>query len=99
MAVKLQEVLSGIDQPPFRLHGGSASSLEAIDPAVVLLISEHRLDHPRPFSIEPAAGLVGEHGSHPRVGAGGSAGASAFALVGIGRDKHLHPAADDLLGL
>jgi len=65
--VQFEQVVGGVDQPPFRPHGGSPSSLEAVDLAVVFLISEHRLDHHRPAVVEPAPGLVRQDGAHPRV--------------------------------
>src|SRR5262245_38670247 len=59
VAVKLEEVVGGGDQPPFRADGGAASSLEAIDATVVLGLAEHGLDHRLALPVEPAAALGG----------------------------------------
>ena len=44
VAVELEEVVGGGDQPPFRPAGGSAAALEAVDAAVELGVGEHGLD-------------------------------------------------------
>src|SRR5215207_5651417 len=44
MAVELEEVVCGGDQPPFRATGGSSAALEAADLAVELQLAEDRLD-------------------------------------------------------
>jgi hypothetical protein len=50
MAVQLGQVVSCHQQPPLSAHGGSASSEESGDMAVVLGVSEHWLDLPSGFS-------------------------------------------------
>ena len=40
MAVEFEEVVGSVDQPPFGGRGGSASSLEAVDLAVELLVAK-----------------------------------------------------------
>jgi hypothetical protein len=42
VAPDLQQVVGGRDQPPFRVAGGSASALEAVDLAVELGVAEDR---------------------------------------------------------
>ena len=51
--VKFQEVVRGGDRAPFRSDGGAASSVEAIDPAVVLGLAEHGLDHRLALAVVP----------------------------------------------
>ena len=80
VAVELEEVVGGGDQPPFRAAGGSSSSLEAVDAPVELGVSEDRLDHRLAFSVELAAGVGLEHAAHERVGAAAPAGPGALAL-------------------
>ena len=55
VAVELEEVVGRGDQSPFRAHGGSASSLEAVDPAVELDLAEHGLDRGLALAVERAA--------------------------------------------
>jgi hypothetical protein len=67
VAVKLEEVVGGGDQAPFRADGGPASSLEAIDATVVLGLAEHGLDHRLALPVEPDAALGGQDAAHERV--------------------------------
>src|SRR5919197_1681582 len=67
-SVKLQEVVSRSDQPPFRASGRPTSSFEAIDPTVGLDLGEDRLDHALAFGVELAASLGGDHPAHEVVG-------------------------------
>src|SRR5271166_6956044 len=69
--VELQEVVGGREQPPFGPGGGSSTSGEAGEPAVVLGISEDRLNELRPLLVEGFAALAGEHRAHERVCAAG----------------------------
>jgi hypothetical protein len=97
--VELEQAVSRGDQPPLRACGGSASSLELVDPSVVLGLSEHGLDHRLAFSVKPAAVVTGEHGPHEGVAAAIPAAAGCVALAGIGRDQDLSAVADDLVDL
>jgi hypothetical protein len=47
------------DQSPFRAHGGSAASSEAVDPAVELRVGEDRLDDRLALAVELAAAVAG----------------------------------------
>src|SRR3954452_15028877 len=95
VSVKLEEVVGGGDQPPFRADGGAASSLESIDAAVVLGLAEHGLDHRLALPVEPAAMLGREHATHERVGAAIPAWPRAAAFAGVRRDQDRDPLVDD----
>src|ERR1039458_10546105 len=62
-------------------------------------MSEHRLDHGFPFSVERTSELGGEHSSHVRVSAAIPSRTGALALAGVGWDQHLDPVVDDVLHL
>ena len=61
MLVELQEVVGGRKETPFGPDGGSSTSGEAGEAAVVLGISEYRLDELGALLIERFAALAGEH--------------------------------------
>src|SRR5687767_6958788 len=92
VAVKLQQVVGGGDQAPLCRDGGSASSLEAGDPAVVFGLTEHGLDHRLALPVEPAAALGGQDAAHERVKAAVPAGPSAAALARVRRNQDRDPA-------
>jgi N-methylhydantoinase B len=52
MAVELEQIVARAEQPPFRAARRSSSSLEAVEAAVELHLSEHRLDCRLVFSVE-----------------------------------------------
>ena len=56
---ELEQVVGGGDQPPLGAAGAEASSLEAVGAAVVLGLSEHRLDSHRPLAVELFAFFAG----------------------------------------
>ena len=97
--MELEEVVGGGDEAPFRVAGGSAAALEAVEAAVELRVREHRLDGFLSSSVERFAELGLEHGAHERVGAAVPARPGAFALVGVGRDEHRDALAGDVLDL
>src|SRR5919199_489546 len=51
--MELEQVVGGSDQAPFAACRGSASSSEAVEPAIELRVPEDWLDHRLPFSVEP----------------------------------------------
>src|SRR5215211_3666282 len=57
VAVKLVEVVGHHQQSPLEAHLGAASSVEAVDAAVVLGVAEQRLDRLFAFSIALVAVL------------------------------------------
>jgi hypothetical protein len=60
MAVELQEIVGGGDEPPFRPAGRSAAALEAADLAVELELAEDRLDGCLALAVKRAAVRGGE---------------------------------------
>src|SRR5829696_90984 len=85
--VELQQVVGGVDEPPFRPAGRSASSEESVAAAVELGVAEDGLDHALAPGVELAARLGGEDSAHERVEPALPARALAFALVGVGRNE------------
>jgi hypothetical protein len=75
--VELQQVVGGGDQSPFRPGGGSATSSELPEPAVVLDLPERRLDRPGALAVELGTGVAGQ-----RDGPAGPGGRSV---------RHRHP--------
>jgi hypothetical protein len=59
--VELQEIVGGRKQPPFGPDGGSSTPGEAGEAAVVLGMSEYRLDELGTLPVERFASLAGEH--------------------------------------
>ena len=57
VSVKLEEVVRGGDQSPFRADGGSSPSSEAIDAAIELRVGKDRLDDRLALGVELAAAL------------------------------------------
>jgi hypothetical protein len=95
VAVELEQVVGGGDQAPFRADGGSASSVEAIDAAVVFRLAEDGLDHRLALAVELAAVLAGQDPAHERVEAAVPARPGAFAFAGIRWDQHRDALVDD----
>src|SRR5680860_348150 len=69
VAVELEQVVGGGDQPPLGATRRSSSALEAVDAPVELRVCEHGLDHPLAFSVEPAPVIGLQHAAHERIGA------------------------------
>jgi dienelactone hydrolase len=99
VVVELEEVVGGCDQAPFRPRGGTASSSQPGDPAVVFDLSEHRLDAASSFFVELAADLDREHAAHERVHAAFPAGAGAVADHRVGRHQHAEAIGEQVLHL
>ncbi len=59
MAVKLEQVVRGRDEPPFGPDGASAASVEAAHAAVVFGLTEDGLDHWLAAPVKLAAALAG----------------------------------------
>jgi len=59
VAVELEQVVRGRDEPPFGTGGASAAPVEAARAAVVFGVVEDELDHRLPTAIELAAELAG----------------------------------------
>src|SRR3954466_963787 len=99
VAGKLEQVVGSGDQAPFRSDGGSASWLEACDPAVVFGLAEHGLDHRLALLVKPAAALSRQHAAHERVKAAIPTRSGAPALARIRGDHPPDPPIDDPLHL
>jgi hypothetical protein len=97
--VEFLEVVGGRAEPPFGERGGSAASLEAVDLAVVLRVSENRHDRLLSLPVDRLPVLVGEHAAHVVIETAGPSGSGLVAQVGVGRDQHLGAVADDVLHL
>src|SRR5664279_2930143 len=67
VVVELQEVVGGGYQPPFGLHRGPASSLEAVVLAVELDVAVDRFDLSLPFAVDRSALGASDHAAHERV--------------------------------
>src|SRR5215216_6212385 len=83
VAVELEEVVAGGDEPPFRAAGRSSAALEASDLAVELQLTEDRFDRGLAPPVERTAIRGREHASHEVVEAAGPSGASAAAQAGV----------------
>jgi hypothetical protein len=59
VAVELEQVVGGRQQPPFGADGRSAAAQEAVSAAVGLDLPEHRLDGRLAAPIELAVALAG----------------------------------------
>src|SRR5918997_2440460 len=82
-AVSCPEVVGGGDQAPLRADGGAASSVEAIDPAIVFCLAEHGLDHRLALAVKTAAVLCRQNAAHECVEAAVPARSGAPALARI----------------
>jgi hypothetical protein len=67
VAVELEQVAGGGDQPPLRSRGGSTATQEAIDAAVELCFGEDRLDHHLALAVELAGALALQHAAREGV--------------------------------
>ena len=99
VAVQLQEVVGGRDQPPFRPARRSSTALKAVDPSVELRVREDWLDCPLAFSVDRRPELGRKYAAHERVVAAVPTRPWCPALVGVGWDLDLGSAADDRLHL
>ena len=67
MAVELEEVVGGGDQPPFGADRAAAPASEAVQATVELHLREHGLDHWLAFAVELAATLGSQDAAHEVV--------------------------------
>jgi hypothetical protein len=99
VAVQLQEIVGGGDEPPFRAAGRSAAALEAADLTVALELPENGLDRGLALAGERAAAGGSEHVSHEVIKPAGPSGARAAAQARVRRNEHLDAVGDDRLDL
>jgi hypothetical protein len=99
VVVESEEVVSGVDQPPFRAHGRTPAAVEPVDLAVELRVGEHRLDHSLASAVEALAVFTGEHAAHELIHTAGPPGSDTVAFVRVGWDQHRDPARRDPLHL
>ena len=83
VAVELEEIVGGGDEPPFRPAGRSSAALEAADLSVELQLAEDGFDRCLALALEPAAVWGCEHASHKVIEAPGPSGACAAAHAGV----------------
>src|SRR3954468_15089347 len=99
VAVELEEVVGGGDEPPFASAGRPAAALEASDRAVELDLAEHGLDGDLAAPVKRAALRCGQDASHEAIDAAGPARPGVLAQPGIGRNEDGHAVADDVFHL
>src|SRR3954471_18388782 len=95
MLVQLEQVVRRGDQSPLGPGGGSATSGEADEAAVVFGVAEDRLDQLRALLVELAAAFGGENRAHEVIGAAVPAGPhiGVLASAGVGGDQDGGPLA------
>src|SRR5918994_518240 len=85
VAVELEEVVGGGDQPPFGADGAASSSSEAVQAAVELHLGERGLDHRLALAVELAAAHAGQHVAHLVVAAAVPVAPRGPLAAGVGR--------------
>ena len=99
MAVELEEVVGGGDQPPLGANSAASSASEAIQAAVELHLREDGLDHRLSLAVKRAAALAGQQVAHLLVAAAFPVASCRPAAAGVGRDEQRDAALGDALHL
>src|SRR4051794_28605892 len=99
VAVELEEIVGGCDEPPFRPAGRSAAALEASDLAVELQLAEDGLDGDLSSPVSGAPDGRGEHAAHEVIEAAGPSRSRRRAEPEVGGDEDLDAVADNRFDL